>query len=317
MGLSVSVAPAMGTSNTDVAHVVWNTMFCCRTVADIVLEDFQQNAASHQKWAEMQRLLKFFRGATMSDADRFQAAVELEVVTLPVGSSSAQERWMTADNAAQRGWSEDNVSDAAHTQLQRICQVLSSVPSLPVLQQRHMDNGLTARWLIDPEDGPSGRQACPKGVYVVLTASLPDDAQTICAVPLGHNTVPQDCATILEERTIRPSYYDRGDDTWIPSLGFFCRLRFPSAAIREPYLDGTQWSHLLAMEHTCSSARKYGGTETATRPTCVLAWLYMRQHAHIKAAGGSALECMTPSLATTSILFVERTEDGWHGLPEL
>ena len=80
-----------------------------------------------------------------------------------------------------------------------------------------MDNGLTARYLIDPEDGPSSRQACPKGVYVVLTAALPDDAQTICAVPLGHNTVPQDCAKILEERTIRPSYYDRGDDTWIPS----------------------------------------------------------------------------------------------------
>ena len=153
-----------------------------------------------------------------------------------------------------------------------------------MLQQRHMDDGLTARWSIDPEDGPSSRQACPKGVYVVLTAALPDGSQTISAVPLAHNTVPQDCSRILEERTIRPSYYDRGDDTWIPSVGFFCRLKFPSSAIRAPVLDGTQWSHLL---DTCLSARKYGGTETATRPTCVLAWLYMRQHAHIKAAGGS------------------------------
>ena len=81
----------MRTSNTDVALVVWNTMFCCRTVAGIVLEDFHpaQNAASHHKWAEMQRLLKFFRGAIMSDAYRLQPAVELEVVTLPVGSSSS------------------------------------------------------------------------------------------------------------------------------------------------------------------------------------------------------------------------------------
>ena len=132
--------------------------------------------------------------------------------------------------------------------------MLSSLTSLPVLQQRHMDNGLTAGWLIDPEGGPSSRLACPKGVYVVLTAALPDDAQTICAVPLGRNTVPQDCAKILEERTIRPSYNDRGDDTWIPSLGFFCRLKFPSAAIRAPDPDGTQWSHLLAMEQTCLSA---------------------------------------------------------------
>ena len=115
-------APAMRTSDTDVAHVVWNTMFCCQTVAGIVLEDFHsaQNAASHHKWAEMQRLLKFFRGAVMSDAYRLQAAVELEVVTLPVGSSSAQQRWMaailsTADNAPQRRWSEDSVSDAVHT----------------------------------------------------------------------------------------------------------------------------------------------------------------------------------------------------------
>ena len=224
----------------------------------------------------------------MSDAYRLQAAAELEVVTLPAGTES----WMaailsTADSAAQQRWSEDNVSDAVHTQLQRICLILRSVPSLPLLQQRHMDNGLTARWLIDPEDGPSSRQACPKGVYVVLTAALPDDAQTISAVPVGRHTVPQDCAKILEERTIRPSYYDRGDDSWIPSLGFFCRLKFPSAAIRAPVLDGTQWSHLLAMEQTCLSTRKYGGTETATRPTCVLAWSYMRQHAHIKAAGGS------------------------------
>ena len=96
-------------------------------------------------------------------------------------------------------------------------------------------------------------------------------------------------ARILEERSVRPRYYDRGDDTWIPSLGFFCRLKFPSSAIRAPVLDGMQWSHLLVMEQTCLSARKYGGTETATRPTCVLEWLYMRQHAHIKAAGGSGV----------------------------
>ena len=195
----------MRTSKTDVAHVVWNTMFCCRTVAGIVLEDFHpaQNAASHHKWAEMQRLLRkldcrqtqqrgFAEDAPgrkspslaglepaifgfMSDAYRLQAAVQLELVTLPAGTSLARERWMaailsTADNAAQRRWSEDNVSDAVHTQLQRICLVLSSVPSRPLLQQRHMDNGLTARWLIDPEDGPSSRQACPKAVYVVLTA---------------------------------------------------------------------------------------------------------------------------------------------------
>ena len=64
-------------------------------IGTVVLEEFQpaQNAAPHHEWAEMQRLLKFFRGATMSDAYRLQAAVELEVVTLPVGSSSAQERW--------------------------------------------------------------------------------------------------------------------------------------------------------------------------------------------------------------------------------
>ena len=188
-------------------------MFCCRTVAAIVLEDFHpaQNAASHPKWAEMQRLLKYFRGAIMSDPYRLQAAVELEVVTLPAGTSLAQERWMaailsTADNAAQQRWSDDNVSDAARAQLQRICLVLSSVPSLPMLQQRHMDNGLTTRWLIDPEDGPSSRRACPKGVYVVLTAALPDDSQTIS----------------------RPSYYDVVM-TRISSLG----------------LDGTQWSHFL------------------------------------------------------------------------
>ena len=230
----------------------------------------------------------------MSDAYRLQAAVELELATLPAGTSLAQERWTaaiaailsTADNAAQRRWSEDNVSDAVHMQLQQICLALSSVPSLPLLQQRHMDNGLTARWLIDPEHGPSSRQACPKGVYVALTAALPDDVQTISAVPLGHNTVPQDCAKILEERTIRPSYYDRGDDTWILSLDFFCQLKFPLAAIRAPILDGTQWSHLRALEQTCLSARKYGGTETAPRPTCALAWLYMKQHAHIKAAVG-------------------------------
>ena len=80
-------APAMRTNSTEVAHVVWNTMFCCLTVAGIVLEDFHpaQNAASHPKWAEMQRLLKYFRGAIMSDPYRLQAAVDLEVLTLPAG----------------------------------------------------------------------------------------------------------------------------------------------------------------------------------------------------------------------------------------
>ena len=158
----------------------------------------------------MQRPLKYFRRAIMADAYRLQAAVELEVATLPVGRrASVQERWMaailsTADNAAQRQWSDDDVSDAVRTQLQRICEVLSLLPSLPMLQQRHMDDGLTARWLIDPEDGPPSRQACPKGVYVVLTTTLPDDPQTICAVPLGHSTVPQDCAKILDGENNSP-----------------------------------------------------------------------------------------------------------------
>ena len=84
-----------------------------------------------------------------------------------------------------------------------------------------MDNRLTARWLIDREYGASSRQACPKGVYVVLTAALPDDPQTICAVPLGRNTVPQDCAKILEERTIRATEGRRLD----PVLGFPLSLR--------------------------------------------------------------------------------------------
>ena len=203
----------------------------------------------------------------MADAYRLQAAVELEVVTLPVGRASVQERRIaailsTADNAAHRRWSDDDVSDAMRAQLQRICEVLSSVPSLPMLH-----DGLTARWLIDPEDdGPPSHQACPKGVYDVLATTLPDDPQTICAMPLGHNTFPQDCAKILEERTTRPSYFDRGDDTWIPSLGFFCRLKFPMSAIRAPVLDGSQLYHLQSLEQSCLSARKHGRTESATRP---------------------------------------------------
>ena len=85
-------APAMRTSNTEVVHVVRNTMFCCRTVAVVVLEDFHlaQNAASHPNWREMQRLLKYFRGAITSDVYRLQAAVELEV--LPY----LRARWMAA-----------------------------------------------------------------------------------------------------------------------------------------------------------------------------------------------------------------------------
>ena len=85
--------------------------------------------------------------------------------------------------------------------------MLSSVPSFPMLQQRRVDNGLTARWLIDPEDGPSSRRACPKGVCVVLTAALPDDSQTISAVPLARNTVLQDC---LIAHGFRP---------WVSSVG--------------------------------------------------------------------------------------------------
>ena len=168
----------MRTSTRGVAHVVWKSMYCCRTVAGIVLEEFRpaQTAPAHLKGAQMmmQRLLKYFRGAIMADAYRLQAAVELEVVMLPVGRTSVQERWMaailsTADNAAHRRWSDDDVSDAVRTQLQRICEVLSSVPSLPMLQQRHMDDGLTARWLIDPEDGPPSRQACPKGMCALCS----------------------------------------------------------------------------------------------------------------------------------------------------
>ena len=101
-----------------------------------------------------------------------------------------------------------------------------------------------------------------KPVQKVCTLCSPNYSQTTSAVPLAHSTVPQDCARILEERTIRPSYYDRGDDTWIPSLGLFCRLKFPSAAIRAPVLDGTQWSHLLAMLECSQVWRDGDGYET-------------------------------------------------------
>ena len=72
-------------------------------------------------------------------------------------------------------------------------------------------------------------------------------------------------------------------------IGFFCRVKFPVSAIRAPALNGSQLYDLQSLEQSCLSARKYGGTESATRPTCVLAWLYMRQLAHIKAAGGTGV----------------------------
>ena len=158
------------------------------------------------------------------------------------------------------------MSDAVRAQLHRICEVLSSVP---MFQQRHMDDGLTARWLIDPEDGPPSRQACPKRVYVVLTTTLPDDPQTICAVPLGHSTVPQDCAKILKERTIRPSYYDRGDDTWIPSLGFFCRrlCHQSTSSQRKPTVSLAVTGAVLP---ECSQVRWDGVGHAADMCACVV-----------------------------------------------
>ena len=129
-----------------------------------------------------------------------------------------------------------------------------------------------------------GGYEAPVGIYLILGTQLPDDPNTCYSVPFVHNTVCQDLSSIVAQKVIRPSYYDRGDKTWPPSMGFYGRMVHPTSAIRQPVLDGVQPDHLCAMMSSMHTARRYGGKESDTRTVAAIGWTLDRQHLHAKVA---------------------------------
>ena len=154
--LQYAGSPAMRSNVLDVAHVTWTAMYCCRSVAGLVLEHFHpaQTSLSHPMWGVMQRLLRHCRRAILSDPHRLQAAIELSLSTLPTRPSDLQERWLAAvltraDHIEKMRWCEHGVPDPVRTQLQRVRQVLRSIPNVRPLPRTDLGRGVAARWLTD------------------------------------------------------------------------------------------------------------------------------------------------------------------------
>ena len=86
---------------------------------------------------------------------------------------------------------------------------------------------------------PTGEHEPPAGVFLILATLLPDDPNTCYSVPCVHNTVGQDLSSIMSQKVVRSSYYDRGRKTWPPSTRLYGRMVHPPSSIRQPMLTGS------------------------------------------------------------------------------
>ena len=75
---------------------------------------------------------------------------------------------------------------------------------------------------------------------------------------VAHNTTVAGAASILMEGTIRPSYWDSQDNTWVPPVSFYAR------------------AHPHDAEQAQETASKYGGILSA-RPVCIFGFAFNRQ----------------------------------------
>ncbi|CAE7615513.1 unnamed protein product [Symbiodinium necroappetens] len=215
------------------------------------------------QWKIFEKLLLHFRAAVIEDPSRIRAAVELSSEQCPVlnaGPYDTQERWLAtllagADANARLAWSDESQTLPMGTvpiqQIKGLARSLSAVQKLKPFVREDMLAGRGAYWLF-----PSGSD------------------QFSGASDMGGFDAP----------VIRPSYYDRGDKTWPPSMGFYGCMVHPTSDIRQPVLDGSQPDHLCAMTSSMHSARRYGGKESDTRTVAAIGWTLVRQHLHAKVA---------------------------------
>ena len=258
----------------DHQHAVWAQFYCTRIVASMELYGFDPTDDTKEKkpqWKLFEKLILHYRAPVIQDYSRIRAAVELNSDQCPVlnaGPFSAQERWLAtllagADANARYAWSDE----AQALQVKNLARSLSAVQRLKPFVREDMLDGRGAYWLFpagtDQFQGfnDSGGYEAPVGIFLILGTTLPDDPNTCYSVPFVHNTVSQDLSSIIDQRMIRPSYYDRGDKTWPPSLGFYGRMVHPTSAIRQPVLDGSQPDHLYAMTSSMHTALLPAGTE--------------------------------------------------------
>ena len=75
---------------------------------------------------------------------------------------------------------------------------------------------------------------------------------------VAHNTTVAGAASILMEGTVRPSYWDPQDNTWVPPVSFYAR------------------AHPHDAEQAQETASKYGGILSA-RPVCIFGFAFNRQ----------------------------------------
>ncbi|OLP85787.1 hypothetical protein AK812_SmicGene33178 [Symbiodinium microadriaticum] len=292
----------------DHQHAVWAQFYCTRIVASTELYGFDPTDDTKEKkpqWKLFEKLLLHYRAPVIQDYSRIRAAVELTSDQCPVlnaGPFSAQERWLAtllagADANARYAWSDEaqalRMGYVPIQQVKSLARSLSAVQRLKPFVREDMMDGRGAYWLFpagtDQFQGfnDSGGYEAPVGIFLILGTALPDDPNTCYSVPFVHNTVCQDLSSIIDQRVIRPSYYDRGDKTWPPSLGFYGRMVHPTSAIRQPVLDGSQPDHLYAMTSSMHTARRYGGKESDTRTAAAIGWTLVRQHKHAKVAHSS------------------------------
>ena len=292
----------------DHQHAVWAQFYCTRIVASMELYGFDPTDDTKEKkpqWKLFEKLLLHYRAPVIQDYSRIRAAVELTSDQCPVlnaGPFSAQERWLAtllagADANARYAWSDEaqtlRMGYVPIQQVKSLARSLSAVQRLKPFVREDMMDGRGAYWLFpagtDQFQGfnDSGGYEAPVGIFLILGTTLPDDPNTCYSVPFVHNTVCQDLSSIIDQRVIRPSYYDRGDKTWPPSLGFYGRMVHPTSAIRQPVLDGSQPDHLYAMTSSMHTARRYGGKESDTRTVAAIGWTLVRQHKHAKVAHSS------------------------------
>ena len=292
----------------DHQHAVWAQFYCTRILASMELHGFDPTDDAKEKkpqWKLFEKLILHYRAPVIQDQSRIRAAVELTSDQCPVlnaGPFSAQERWLAtllagADANARYAWSVEaqtlRMGYVPIQQVKSLARSLSAVQRLKPFTREDMLAGRGAYWLFpagtDQFQGfnDSGGYEAPVGIFLILGTTLPDDPNTCYSVPFVHNTVCQDLSSIIDQRMIRPSYYDRGDKTWPPSLGFYGRMVHPTSAIRQPVLDGSQPDHLYAMTSSMHTARRYGGKESDTRTVAAIGWTLVRQHKHAKVAHSS------------------------------
>ncbi|OLP77548.1 hypothetical protein AK812_SmicGene42383 [Symbiodinium microadriaticum] len=272
----------------DHQHAVWAQFYCTRIVASMELYGFDPTDDTKEKkpqWKLFEKLLLHYRAPVIQDYSRIRAAVELTSDQCPVLNAGPRKK-----DGSPHYWPGrmPMLDMLGQTKLKHYAWVMLK----PFVREDMMD-GRGAYWLFpagtDQFQGfnDSGGYEAPVGIFLILGTTLPDDPNTCYSVPFVHNTVCQDLSSIIDQRVIRPSYYDRGDKTWPPSLGFYGRMVHPTSAIRQPVLDGSQPDHLYAMTSSMHTARRYGGKESDTRTVAAIGWTLVRQHKHAKVAHSS------------------------------